>query len=96
MRKHTPIHPGETLNEDFLKPLKMSARALAAHIDVPANRITRIVKGETAITADTAVRLEQAFGVSAKVWLGLQAQYELIKTLAATKGRKKIKPLLAA
>ncbi len=96
MRKHTPIHPGETLNEDFLKPLKMSARALAAHIDVPANRITRIVKGETAITADTAVRLEQAFGVSAKVWLGLQAQYELIKTLAAAKGRKKIKPLLAA
>ncbi len=96
MRKHTPIHPGETLNEDFLKPLRMSARAFAVHIDVPANRITRIIKGETAKTADTAVRLHKTGDVSAKVWVEWQAKHAPQQQVAAAKGRKKIKPLLAA
>ena|SRR5579862_1187335 len=70
-------HPGEVLNEEFLIPLKMSARALAAEIDVPANRITEIIRGERSVSADTAIRLGRYFRTSSQFWLNLQQNYDL-------------------
>jgi addiction module HigA family antidote len=72
-----PIHPGEILNEEFLKPLEMSCSALAERLGVPPNRISSIVAGERAITADTALRLAAAFGTTPLFWLNLQKSYEL-------------------
>lgn len=71
------IHPGEILGEEFLKPLNMSAGALAKRLDVPRTRIERIVKGDTALTADTALRLSAFFGNSPEFWLNLQRAYDL-------------------
>jgi addiction module HigA family antidote len=71
-----PIHPGEVLAED-LHALHMSAAALARQLKVPTNRITEILNGERAITADTALRLAHFFGTSAQFWLNLQNLYEL-------------------
>lgn len=75
-----PIHPGEILLEDFLKPLGISINRLARDLDVPPNRISGIVNGTRAITADTALRLGTYFGVSPETWLGLQVDYELRMT----------------
>ena len=72
-----PIHPGITLREDFMEPLDLSANGLAEALGVPQNRISDIVRGRRGITADTALRLEHAFGVSADFWLNLQSHYEL-------------------
>ena len=72
-----PIHPGVTLKEDFLEPLELSANRLAAAIKVPQNRISAIVKAQRGISADTAMRLERYFGVSAGFWMNLQARYGL-------------------
>ena len=72
-----PIPPGEILYEEFMKPLGVSINALSREIAVPPNRISEIVSGKRAITADTALRLGKYFGVSAEVWLGLQADYDL-------------------
>ena len=72
-----PIHPGEILREEFLKPLGMSAHQLALRLRVPATRITDIVNEKRGITADTALRLSRYFGTSPKFWLNLQASYEL-------------------
>lgn len=72
-----PIHPGEILVEDFLKPLGISINRLARDLDVPPNRIGGIVNGARAITADTALRLGAYFGVPPETWLGLQVDYEL-------------------
>ena len=72
-----PIHPGVTLREDFMEPYKLSANGLAKLLGIPQNRISDIVRGRRGITADTALRLEQAFGVSASFWLNLQSHYEL-------------------
>ena len=72
-----PIHPGEILHEEFLKPLEMSSAALAIAIGVPPNRISSIVAGERAVTADTALRLAAAFGTTAQFWRNLQKSYEL-------------------
>src|ERR1039457_7334227 len=78
MKEHLePIHPGEILLEDFLKPLKISINKLARDIDVPPGRISNIVNGKRAITADTALRLGTYFGVSPELWLNLQSDYEL-------------------
>ena len=71
------ITPGEILYEEFLQPLGLSANALAIELRVPANRIQAIVKGQRAITADTALRLAQYFGSSPEFWLNLQKNYEL-------------------
>jgi antitoxin HigA-1 len=73
-------HPGEVLAEEFLKPLGMSANALALALRVPANRIGAIVKGERAVTADTALRLGRYFGMDPVFWLNLQTLHELSKT----------------
>lgn len=72
-----PIHPGEILSEEFLAPLGLSATAFAKRLGVPANRITRIIAGNTAITADTALLLSAAFDTSAEFWLNLQTRYDL-------------------
>ena len=71
------ITPGEILAEDFLKPMGLSQYRLAKDIGVPARRINEIVKGERAITADTALRLGRFFQMSAQFWLNLQSHYDL-------------------
>ncbi len=72
-----PIHPGEILLEDFMKPMGISINQLARDLDVPPNRISTIVNGVRSITADTALRLGTYFGVSPETWLGLQLEYDL-------------------
>ncbi len=72
----TPIHPGEIL-ADELQEIRLSAAQLARTIEVPANRISQIIAGKRAITADTALRLAQYFGTSADFWMNLQKIYDL-------------------
>lgn len=72
-----PIHPGEVLREEFMKPLDISINRLARDIVVPPGRISAIVNGARAITADTALRLGRYFSVSPETWMGLQADYDL-------------------
>ncbi len=72
-----PVHPGEVLLEDFLKPLKLSQYRLAKDIGVTPIRISQIVNGKRSITVDTAMRLARYFGTSAAVWLRLQVRYDL-------------------
>lgn len=72
-----PIHPGEVLLEDFMKPLSLSQYRVAQDIGVPTLRISQIVHGKRAVTADTAMRLARYFGTSPVVWLRLQARYDL-------------------
>jgi antitoxin HigA-1 len=72
-------HPGEVLNEEVLKPLRMSVNALAMALRVPATRIGAIVKGERAVTADTALRLARFYGTSPEFWMNLQAMHDLTK-----------------
>jgi len=73
----SPIHPGEILLEDFMKPLGLSQYRLAHDIGVTPIRISQIVNGQRAITVDTAMRLARYFGTSAAVWLRLQVRYDL-------------------
>ncbi len=77
MKNLPPIHPGEVLLEDFMKPLGLSAYRVAKDIGVSNLRISQIIRGERSITADTAMRLARYFGTSAVVWLRLQARYDL-------------------
>ncbi|WIG54750.1 MAG: Antitoxin HigA [Rhodanobacteraceae bacterium] len=72
-----PIHPGEILREDFLKPLDMSAHALAMALRVPAPRINDIVRERRSVTPDTAMRLARYFGGDAQSWMNLQVAYDL-------------------
>ena len=72
-----PIHPGEILLEEFMKPLGISINQLARDLDVPPNRISAIVNGARSITADTALRLGAYFRMSPETWLGLQLDYDL-------------------
>jgi addiction module HigA family antidote len=72
-----PIPPGEILREEFMRPLGISANALARDIAVPANRISQILNGKRALSADTALRLGKYFGVSPEIWLDLQSDYDL-------------------
>jgi addiction module HigA family antidote len=76
-KKIEPIHPGEILLEEFLIPMGISQYRLAQDINVPARRINEIVLGKRAITADTALRLSEYFGLSEKFWLNLQMRYNL-------------------
>ncbi|HME45282.1 MAG TPA: HigA family addiction module antitoxin [Syntrophorhabdales bacterium] len=78
-----PVHPGEVLFEEFLKPMNISQNRLALNIGVPARRINEIVLGKRSISADSALRLARFFGISAEFWLGLQAQYDLDITAEA-------------
>jgi addiction module HigA family antidote len=76
-KKLHPVHPGEVLLEEFLKPMDLSQNRLALNIGVPARRINEIVLMKRGMTADTALRLAKFFGTSAQFWTGLQSQYEL-------------------
>ena len=76
-----PVHPGEVLLEDFLKPMKLSQNRLALSIGVHPRRINEIVLGKRGVSADTALRLAKFFGTSAELWLGLQKDYELDVTM---------------
>jgi addiction module HigA family antidote len=98
MDRLPPIHPGEVLWEDFMKPLGLSQYRVAKDIGVPQLRISQIIKGKRAITADTAMRLARYFGTSAEVWLRLQARYDL-EVAEATFGERidhEVKVLLRA
>ena len=72
-------HPGEVLAAEFLAPLRLSVNALAIALRVPATRIGAVVKGERAVSADTALRLARFFGTSAEFWMNLQAMHDLTK-----------------
>ena len=72
-----PVHPGEILFEEFLKPMGLSQNRLALNIGVPPRRINEIVLGKRRITAETALRLGHYFGMSPQFWLGLQTDYDL-------------------
>ena len=81
MFKLKNIHPGEVLKEEFLIPMNISAYRLGKDIGIPQTRISEIIKGNRRITADTAIRLSNYFGNSAKFWLGLQNDYDIEEEL---------------
>ena len=90
-----PIHPGEILQEEFLRPMGLSQNQVAIAIGVPARRINEIVLGKRRITADTALRLGAFFGMDAQFWINLQSRYDL-KRVRASLGpvlAKTIRPL---
>ena len=95
MDRLPPIHPGQVLLEDFIKPLGLSQYRVAKDIGVPALRISQIVRGQRSITADTALRLARYFGTSAAVWLRLQARYDLevAEAKIATRINREVKVL---
>ena len=76
-RKLNPVHPGEVLAEDFMKPIGLTQYRLAADLGVSSIRISQILRGQRGVTADTALRLARYFGTSPDVWLGLQARFDL-------------------
>jgi antitoxin HigA-1 len=75
--KLPPVRPGEILHEEFMVPLGLSGRTLAAELGIPANRVTEIVAARRAITAETALLLAERFGTTAEFWLGLQMAFDL-------------------
>lgn len=89
LRKGTPnwrVHPGEILREEFLRPMGISAYALAKRLHVPAPRVNDIVLERRGISADTAVRLSRFFGTTEQFWLNLQAAYEISRVKAELAG----------
>jgi addiction module HigA family antidote len=98
MRDYPPIHPGEILLEEFLKPMGISQYRLAKDIGVPAMRINKIIRGERGITADTALRLARYFGMSVEFWTGIQTHYDVEKAKMALADRltKEVKVFTAA
>jgi addiction module HigA family antidote len=93
--KLSPIHPGEILREEFMRPLGLSQNALARALNVPPRRINEIVLEKRGITADTALRLARYFGTAAEMWTGLQADYDLRQARYQKKGQieRDIEPL---
>lgn len=93
-----PVHPGEILMEDYIKPMGVSVRAVALALRVPYSRLSGITKGERSVTADTALRLECYFGSEARGWLNLQSAYDLriAEALAGKTIAKEIWPLALA
>jgi addiction module HigA family antidote len=96
-KRFRPIHPGETLLEEFLRPMGISQYRLAKDISVPPRRINEIVHGKRAISADTALRLSRYFGLSDRFWLNLQAHYHVEVERDRLAGRldTEVKPLAA-
>ena len=90
-----PVHPGEVLMEDYIKPMGVSVRAVALALRVPYSRLSEITKGQRGVTADTALRLERYFGSEAQGWLNLQSAYDLrvAETLVGKSIAKEIEPL---
>ena len=77
MNRLNNVHPGEILNEEFIKPMGITAYRLSQAIGIPQTRTSQIIKGKRRITADTALRLSKFFGTSVKFWLGLQNDYDI-------------------
>lgn len=96
--KLKPVHPGEVLLEEFLKPMGLSQNRLALEIGVDARRINEIVLGTRRVTADTALRLARYFGTSPQFWLGLQAEYDLDVAMDSLGSRleREIRPRIPA
>jgi addiction module HigA family antidote len=96
--KLSPIHPGEVLLEEFIKPMNLSQNRLAIDIGVDARRINEIVLGRRSVTADTALRLSRFFGNSPQFWLGLQTQYDLdiAEDELGTRLDREVRPLTMA
>lgn len=90
MKKLNNIHPGEILKEEFLIPLKISAYKLSKDINIPQTRISEILKGKRRITADTALRLSNYFGNSAKFWLGLQDDFDIEEEISIKEDEFKV------
>jgi len=90
MEKLNNIHPGEILQEEFLIPLKITAYKLSKDIKIPQTRISEILKGKRRITADTALRLSNYFGNSAKFWLGLQDDFDIEEEISIKKDEFKV------
>lgn len=76
-KKLAPVHPGEVLREEFLAPMKLTPYAVASRLGIPRTRIERLAREETAVTADTALRLGKFFKTTAAFWMNMQAQYDL-------------------
>jgi addiction module HigA family antidote len=97
-RKLPPIHPGEILLEEFLKPLSLSQYRLAQDINVPARRINEIVLGKRSITPDTALRLSLYFSLSDRFWINLQSRYdiEVEKDKLADRLKREVRVYVAA
>jgi addiction module HigA family antidote len=97
-KKIPPIHPGETIREDVLKPLGLSVNRLSMDLHVPVTRMNEIVNGRRSITADTALRLARYLGTSAQFWLNLQARYDLERAedQLATRVENEVRPRQAA
>jgi addiction module HigA family antidote len=93
-----PVHPGEILREDLMKPLGLSVNGLARELKVPVTRISEIANGKRAIKADTALRLSRYFGSTPEFWINLQAAYDLSVTLDANANRieREVRPRKAA
>ncbi|MBI5281047.1 MAG: HigA family addiction module antidote protein [Candidatus Solibacter usitatus] len=93
-----PIHPGEILSEEFMKPMGISINQMARDLDVPPNRISQIVHGQRAVTADTALRLATYFKVSPEMWLHLQLGYEMrqVERQRGAEIRKRVRPRTVA
>jgi addiction module HigA family antidote len=97
-KKLAPVHPGEVLLEEFLRPMGVSQYRIAMAIGVPPRRINEIVQGKRAITADTALRLSRYFGMSEPFWMNLQAHYdlEMQKDLLGNRLAREVVPLAKA
>ncbi len=96
-RKLAPVHPGEILREEFLGPMSLTPYGVAKALGVPRTRIERLTREETAVTADTALRLARYFGTTAAFWTNLQGQYDLERAKdTASREIDRIKPVQAA
>ncbi|MCB4767934.1 HigA family addiction module antidote protein [Ancylobacter sp. Lp-2] len=91
-----PIHPGEILREEFLRPLNLSPYAVAKAVHVPRTRIERLAREETPVTADTALRLGRLFGTGPEFWMNLQAAHDLVQAERAAADVTNIRPLDSA
>ena len=76
-KKLAPVHPGEILREEFLAPMKLTPYSVAAKLGVPRTQIERLARGDTPVTADTALRLAKFFGTTPAFWMNIQAQFDL-------------------
>ena len=96
--RRAPLHPGEVLAEEFLRPLGLTQVAAAERLAIPFQRLNQIVRGRRAVTPDTALRLAQLFGTSAEMWLNLQQRWDLHLAARAPAGRSiaAIRPLRKA
>ncbi len=88
-----PVHPGEILDEEFLKPLNLTAYRIAQLVHVPRTRIERLARRETPVTPDTALRLGRLFGTTPEFWMNLQTRYDLLTAKPADLAQ--IEPLVA-